>query len=181
MAKVKGKEWYPIVAPKMFGNRVLGETFALDPDNIPKRVLSATLIDLTGEPSKYYFKLFFKIREIKDGKARTEYVGHECTRDFLARIVNIRTNRIDTNDIFSLKEGKIRVKTIAITTSHVRASVATDLRKKISQLLSEKLSSMSLDEFVNDMIEGKIQSSVRSEVNKIYPLRSFEIKKTKVL
>ncbi|MFQ6009973.1 MAG: 30S ribosomal protein S3ae [Candidatus Aenigmatarchaeota archaeon] len=180
MAKVKGKEWYQIVAPKMFGNKVLGETFALDPDAIPSRVMAATLLDLTGEPSKYYFKLFFRITDLKGGKANTTFVGHECTRDYIARVVSIRTNRIDTNNVFHLKDARIRVKTIAITTRHVRASVATDIRKKIGELLSERLSKMSLEDFVKEMVAGKIQSYVRFEVNKVYPLRAFEINKTGV-
>ncbi|MEM5804354.1 MAG: 30S ribosomal protein S3ae [Candidatus Aenigmatarchaeota archaeon] len=181
MAKVKAKEWYPIVAPKMFGGKVIGETFVLDPESVAKRTVEATLYDLGGDSSRFYFKLFFKITGIADGKASTAFVGHECMRDFIARIVQPRTNRIDTNDVFDLKDAKLRVKTIAITNRLVKASIPTDIRKRISELLKERMSGMTLDEFVGQMIEGKLQAEVRAQLNKIYPIRAFELHKTRVL
>jgi len=181
MAKDKAKEWYPIVAPKMFGEKVMGETFALDPENATKRIVEATLYDLGGDSNRYYFKLFFKVVGIADGKASTAFIGHECMRDYVARIVQPRTNRIDTNDVFELKDGKIRVKTISITARMVKASIPTDIRKRIYDLLKEKLAGMTLEEFILDMLEGKLQTLMRADLNKIYPMRAFEFHKTKVM
>ena len=181
MAKMKGKEWYQILAPKLFGNKVLGETLTSDPDTLTGRVISSTLFDLTGDTNKYYVKLYFKIDEIKEGKAKTRFYGHECTRDFIARIVQINTGRIDTNDVVKFKDGSLRVKMIAICNRQVKAGVATSIRKLMSKLVLEKGSKMSIDDFLTSFMNGSIQGSMKEEVNKIYPLRYLEIRKVDVL
>ena len=58
---VKGKDWYQIFAPKFFGDKVIGETLALDPNSLTGRVVESSMIDLSDDPTRYYIKLFFKI------------------------------------------------------------------------------------------------------------------------
>lgn len=180
-SKLKGKEWFQIITPKFFGESVLGETMAIDPNQIKGRVIEASLVDMGGDPNKYYLKFFFKVDEMKDGKAITKFVGHDCTRDFLARIVRTRTTRIDTNDIVDLADGKLRVKTIAITNRSISTSIASSIRKSLRVLVAAELSKMTVDDFLKGMIEGSIQSRIRKGVSKVYPLRNFEFRRTNVL
>ena len=64
--KLKGKEWYQIVTPKFLGEVVIGETPALDASNLPGRTIETSLTDITGDISRYYVKLFFKVSEINE-------------------------------------------------------------------------------------------------------------------
>jgi ribosomal protein S3AE len=73
-----------------------------------------------------------RVDEIKDGKAMTKFIGHDCTRDYLSRIVRPRTTRIDTNDIIDLVDNKLRVKTVAISNRSVSKNVESAIRKNIS-------------------------------------------------
>jgi len=182
MAKaMKGKEWFKIYSPKYLGERLLGETPAMEAEQIMGRIIEMSLTDLTGDPSRYYMKLFFKVNKIDGKNARTIFIGHECTRDFTSRIVQLRTNRIDTNDVFQLEDTKVRIKTIAVTNGHVTASISTDIRKTINSMIKEDVEKLSLEKFVKIFTSGDIQQKIRAQISKIYPIRAFEFKKTEVL
>lgn len=73
--KLKGKEWYTLLAPKFFGEKVLGETPIGDPETIKNRVLSVSLINLINDSSKYYFKFNFRVKDVKEKKVSTEFWG----------------------------------------------------------------------------------------------------------
>jgi small subunit ribosomal protein S3Ae len=180
-SKLKGKDWFSIVAPKFFGDFIIGETMALDPNQLIGRVIETSLTDITGDPNKYYLKFYFKIKDIENNKAVTSFFGHDCTRDYIARIVRRRTTRIDTNDIIDLKDNKMRVKAIAISNRKVSKNVELKIRKNVRDLINEKVSQMKTEEFIREMIDGKLQQKIRKAISKVYPLRYFEFRKTEVL
>ncbi len=180
-SKLKGKDWYQITAPKFFGDFVIGETIAFDPSQLKGRVVETSLTDITGDPNKYYLKFYFKIDSVDNSKALTKFVGHDCTRDYLARIVRKRKTRIDTNDIIELKDNKIRVKTIAISNRRVSHPVEVKVRRIVRESVIEAIEKMKTEEFIREIIDGKLQSKIRKDVSKVYPLRFFEFRKTEVL
>ncbi len=181
MAKVIEKQWYDIVSPKYFGKKVIGQTLTTDPNKIKGRVIETSLIELIGDAQKYYVKLFFKVDNVEGGKASTVFFGHDCTRDFTARIVQLRTDRIDTNDIVTFKDGKMRIKAIAITNRCVKRGLERDLRKSISDMVKADLEKMTVDDFLKGMVTGTIQKKIRTAMNKKYPIRQFEFRKSEVL
>lgn len=178
---LKGKNWFTITAPALFNQKVLGEALAADPATIPGRIVSASLLELTGDPSRYYMRLFFKVKSFDGAAARTDYIGHETTRDFLARTVQLRTTRIDTNEVFQFKDGRMRVKTVAITNRHVTEDVEKTIRSRIGKLLAAATGESSMDQFIESFMKGELQQSIHASINKLYPLRIFEIVKTRVL
>jgi len=180
-SKLKGKDWYQITAPKFFGDFVIGETIAFDPEQLMGRIVETSLTDITGDPDKYYLKFFFKIDSVSDKKALTKFVGHDCTKDYLARIVRKRKTRIDTNDIINLKDNKIRVKSIAISNRRVSHPVEIKVRRIVREFIIKELEEMKTEEFIREIIDGKLQSRIRKDVSKVYPLRFFEFRKTEVL
>jgi len=180
-SKLKGKEWYQIVAPGFFGDFVLGETMAISPNQIKGRTIETSLTDITGDPNKYYLKFFFKIEDIKDNRAVTKFIGHDCTRDFLSRVVHTRSNRIDTNDIINLIDNKMRVKTISVSNRRISKSIESEIRKFVREMVISELSKLKTEEFIRELIAGNLQMKIRKAVSKIYPLKCFEFRKTEVL
>ena len=180
-SKLKGKDWYQLVAPSFFGDFVIGETITMDPNKLVGRVVETSLTDITGDPNKYYLKLFFKVNEVKDKKAITSFIGHNCTRDFLARIVRRRSNRIDTNNVINLQDGKMRVKAVAISNRSVSKAVETKVRLTVSEIIKEEVSKLKVEEFLREIIDGKLQQKIRKVISKTYPLRQFEFRKTEIL
>ncbi len=178
---LKGKSWFTITAPELFNGKVLGEALAADPSTIAGRVVSASLLELTGDPTRYYMRLFFKITSFDGAAARTRYVGHETTRDFLARVVQLRTTRIDVNDVFQFKDGRMRVKAVAITNRHVTDMLEKTIHAKIGGMIAEAAKESTMDAFIESLMKGELQQSVHAAMNRLYPLRVFEITKTKVM
>ena len=52
--KIKGKDWYTIIAPKIFQEKVLGETPGDDVKKVINRSVEVPLVLLTNDMSKYY-------------------------------------------------------------------------------------------------------------------------------
>jgi small subunit ribosomal protein S3Ae len=181
VSKLKGKEWYQIVAPSFFGDFVIGETMALTSNQLKGRTVETSLTDITGDPNKYYLKFFFKIDDVKENKAVTKFIGHDCTRDFLSRIVHTRSTRIDTNDVIKLLDNSVRVKTIAVSNRRVSKNVELKIRKNIREIVVNELSKLKTEEFIRELIAGNLQMKIRKMISKIYPLRYFEFRKTEVL
>jgi small subunit ribosomal protein S3Ae len=179
--KWKGKEWYQILAPKMFGEAVIGETLSIEPSQLKGRIVEVSLIELIGDPNKYYIKLFFKVSEIDSNKAYTIFFGHDCTRDFLARIVQPRTTRIDTNEIVKFEDGKIRIKSVAISNRQVNNEIERKVRKMLNELIAKEAEKMKIEAFVKSLIRGDIQQKIRKSMSKLYPLRWFEFRKTEII
>lgn len=177
--KFKGKEWYHIHAPKFLGEGVIGDTPAIDAGMLKGRVVESNLFELTNDASKFHVKLYFKVDSVNGSNAYTKFFGQECTRDFISRIVQKRTGVVETSDILELADGKMRVKTIAISNRQTHSNIDTKIRKMISDMLSAE--KPTIEKFVQDVISGKTQNSIRNEITKIYPIRIFEIRKTEVL
>lgn len=177
---LKGKVWIRILAPKFFEEKFLGETLANEPAQVMGRTIETGSFEFSGDPNKFYIKLFFKVDNIDGSIARTKFFGHDTSRDFLARVVHYNATRIDTNSIVQLKDAKLRIKTVSMTTRQVSQAVEKNLRKKISEFVSA-LSNLTTEEFVKKMISDELQQNIRAEANKIYPLRAFEFRKSEVL
>lgn len=179
--KWKGKEWYQILSPKYIGDIVIGETLTSDVNTIKGRTIDTSLMDLTGDPSKYFIKFYFKVTEISNGKALTKFVGHEVTRDFIARAVQPRTSRIDSNDVVTFSDGKLRIKSITIANRHVSNAVDKTLRAAVSAAVVTSAKDKKIEEWVSAMAAGDIQHNIRAELNKIYPVRLFEFRMTELI
>lgn len=181
MAKPVVKEWLDIVSPKYFGNRIIGQSTSADPQKFVGRIIETSLVELTGEATKYYIKLYFKADKVEGGKIYTKFSGHDTTRDFVARIVRLRSDRIDSNDIIELKDGKMRIKSIAVTARKVKKGLEKDIRKSIRAMTKEELNKMSVDDFLKNIVTGSLQKKIKKEVSKKYPLAQFEFRKSQIL
>lgn len=178
----KGKEWYELVAPKLFGEHVLAETPSSDVAQLKGRTVVVNAAALTGNPAKYYFKLRFRVASVSGRRALCEYAGHECSRDFISRMVRRRSKRIDTRDVVNTKDGRrLTVKVVAATAHSTKTSIQSEVKKKISAAVSSLASQTTLDDWIREMLSGDLQKALRSEASKVYPLRELEINKTEVM
>ena len=180
--KWKMKKWFTIVTPKTFGEIVLGSTPAYDANQAIGRKLETTLYDLTGDYSMVYVHLYFKIAGLEGDKLMTRFVGHELSRDYIRSLVRRKSSKIDAITDVTTKDGySLRVKGLALTTYNAHVSQKTEIRKIIWDVLSKKASESTFDEFVQDVIFGKLSNDIFENAKKIYPLRKVEVEKTKVL
>jgi len=180
--KWRGKAWYMVVAPPFFGNVELGALPAEEPEQLIGRVVEATLYDITGDFSHQYLKMFFQINELDGKTARTLFKGHEYSRDYLRSLVRRRTTKVDGLFNLTTKDGyKLRVAVSALTLSRIKTSQEKLIRDMMTKIIDEKAAALTLDQFVQEMVLGKIASDVYNKAKKVAPLRHVGIRKSKLV
>ncbi len=180
--KSKGKKWYTILAPKMFGEVEIGRTSSDDPEKIIGRKVSVSLMNLLNDFRKYYIKFKFRIVSVDGDIAKTEFDGSQCMRDYISRLVRRRSRRVDTIQDLVTKDGvKIRIKSLAIIPRQVKTSVKETVRDKIREIIKSEVERANLEEFIKRVISDDIKHRILRESSRIYPVRHFEIRKSEVL
>jgi len=180
--KWRSKAWYTVLAPPYFGNVELGSVPADEAEKLIGRVVSSTLYDITNDFAHQYLKMYFQITEIDGKTAKTTFKAHEYSRDYLRSLVRRRTTKVDGMLNIITKDGyKLRVAISAFTLSRIRTAQEKCIREIMDRITKEKAATLTLDQFVQEMILGKIASDVYNEAKKIAPLRHVGIRKSKLV
>ena len=178
----KAKNWYNVLAPASFDNATIAETLADEPSKLSDRVTEVSLQDLTNDFRKSHIKLFFKINKVEDNNAKTMYIGHTLTSDYLRRMVRRRRSKIDAVYDAKTRDGaRIRIKPFATTDRRIQNSQKKIIRLTMRKTILLKARSMTLSEFIKYIIEGKLGSDIYKSCKTFYPVRRIEIYKTEVL
>ncbi len=171
-----------IVAPSFFGNVELGYVPAQEQEQLIGRVVEATLYDITQDFSHMYLKMFFQVNELDGKTAKTMFKGHEYSRDYLRSLVRRRTTKVDGLLNLTTKDGyKLRIAISALTLSRIKTSQEKIIRGIMQRTIKEKSAALTLDQFVQEMVLGKIASDVYNEAKKVAPLRHVGIRKSKMV
>lgn len=180
--KWKGKDWFSIISPDIFGKNFLYETPTTDPNSLIGRVVEVGVPDLTGDQTKYYMKVRFRINRIVEGKAFTEFHGFRCATEYVFRMVRKGSQRVDVNQVINTMDGyKLRIGFIGILNRNVETTVKGRFRKFVTELLKENATKITLDDFVKGVIAGVIQKKIKKRGSTIYPVRFSEINKIEVM
>jgi small subunit ribosomal protein S3Ae len=155
---------------------------AEEQDQLIGRVVEATLYDITQDFSHMYLKMFFQVNELEGKTAKTLFKGHEYSRDYLRSLVRRRTTKVDGLFNLTTKDGyKLRVAVSALTLSRIKTSQEKIIRNIMEKTINQKAAILSLDQFVQEMVLGKIASDVYNEAKKVAPLRHVGIRKSKLV
>lgn len=180
--KWRSKAWYNVVAPPYFGNVELGAIPTDEEEKLVGRVIDSTLYEVTNDFAHQYLKIFFQITQIEGKTAKTTFKGHEYSRDYLRSLVRRRTTKVDGMFTVTTKDGyKLQVAVSAFTLSRIKTSQEKEIRTIMERIIREKASALTLDEFAQEMVLGKIASDIYNEAKKIAPLRHVGIRKSKLV
>ena len=180
--KVKTKQWYKVVGPEMFGKSSVGETLASDPSNLMGRIIETTLGELTNNFSKQNTKLKFKVDQVAGDSAYTSFVGHELTSDYVRSLVKRRTSRIDSIIDVTTSDGyRVRVMPSCFTVKRARTTQVKTIRNIASNIIQEKAGTLDLNQFIQEVVLGRLSLDIYKDAKDIYPLRRVEIRKTEIL
>ena len=92
--KVKRKRWYTVLAPALFGEKILGESYVAEPANLVGKFLSLNLMNVTGDPKKQNINAKFKVVKVADGKGHTELQSFNLLPSSVKRIVRRGRDKI---------------------------------------------------------------------------------------
>ena len=175
------KQWYDIIAPRLFDEKKIGETLSADPKRLIGRTISVSLADLTGDYSKFYIKLLFQIERI-DEKAHAKFIGHECMHERVYRMVHRYMRRVDCiQDVVTRDNKVVRIKIVFILLKRVNTSIKNSARNGTEKLLGRIAKEKTFDDFVKMMITEELQNAIKKEISKIYPVGNIEVRKSELL
>jgi ribosomal protein S3AE len=180
--KWKGKDWFAILAPEMFGRKLIAETPSTDPNFIIGRNVFTTLMDLTGNKNGYYMKLRFVVNSVENKNAYTDFNGLECIREYLTRFVRKRSDKIESVFYAETKDGfKLQINTLTIPLRKVDAGTKTQMRKLLVDYFISEAEKSSIEQFVKNVLGEKYRTESRAMLNKIYPTKFHEVAKVEVI
>jgi len=180
--KWKGKDWFAVLSPKFFGETYLADTPAMDPKSVVGRSIEVSVPEVTGNESKYYMKLRFKIDNVSDKKAFTRFDGLFSTRDFISRMVRKRSSKIRIiNNIETKDNWSLRMSMVAVLLKNTDATTQKRVRENITQYLDSNAKKSTTDDLIKAAVNGFIQKNLKKSSSKIYPVRFMEIEKIEVL
>jgi len=180
--KWKAKTWYTILAPPSFDNVTIADTLADKPVNLINRVTEVSLQDLTNDFRKSHIKLYFKIHNVEETNAHTQFVGHTLTSDYLRRMIRRKRSKIDGVYDATTRDGAtIRVKPFATTDKRIQNSQRKIVRETMKKTILDRAKVSTMSEFMKSIIDGKIGSDIYKNCKKLYPVKRVEVYKTQVL
>lgn len=180
--KWRTKSWYTILSPNYFGNVELGTVPADEPSKLMGRIIDSTLYDITNDFQHQYLKMYFQVVEVDEKTAKTVFKGHEYSRDYLRSLVRRRTTRVDSLlNIITKDEYKLRLSVSVFTLSRIKTTQENAMRKLMTRIIQEKSKTLAFDQFVQEIVLGKIASDIYNEAKKIAPIRHVGIRKSKLL
>ena len=178
----KAKKWYDVVTPEIFGKMSIGSTPADDPAKLIGRIMDTTLGELTNDLGKQNVKMHFKVNEVSGESAHTRFTGHELTRDYLRSLVKRRTSLVESNITVTTKDGfKVHLKPMSLTIKRAGSSQIKAIRDIMNGTLRERANDLDYEQFIHEVVLGKLASDIYKKSKIIYPLRRVEISKTKIL
>ncbi|MBI4452437.1 hypothetical protein HY637_03345 [Candidatus Woesearchaeota archaeon] len=175
--KAKKKQWYQIVAPKQFGEAVIGETLVSDPGLMIGKTLNHNLMNLTNDIKRQNINIYFKVISVDGNRGMTSIIGYEIIPSSVKRFVRRNSEKMDLSFVCETADNvSLRVKPLVITKADVKGSVAAKMRNNIVQYLTKTIKKTSYGDLMSDLISHKIQSEMRSALNRIYPIKVCEIR-----
>ncbi len=180
--KWKAKEWYSLHAPRMFNEAEVGETPSADPESLYGRTVEVTVQELTGDYSKMHIKLKFKVTEVDGLVAKTSFVGHSLTSEYIRRLTRRKKTKTDHVVDITTKDGFVlRVKTMSIADRRIQASQEEAMRAIIATTLADMGKETDLATIVKSVVSGDLSKDLAKACHVIIPIKRIEIRKTEVL
>ncbi|MEA3190994.1 MAG: small subunit ribosomal protein S3Ae [Thermoplasmata archaeon] len=178
----KSKQWFKVTAPASFNNTVLAETLADEAPKLQGRTVEVTLTELTGDMKQMHIKLSFQVTDVQDLNARTQFVGHTMTSDYIRRLTRRGNSKIPAVFDLQTKDGsRVRVKPFAVTDRRCQTTQAQEIRRIMGALLTESAEKNNLSGFLADVLMGDLTNRMFKEARKVHPVRRIEIAKSEMM
>ena len=181
--KWKLKSWLTVLASPSFGSAPIVRIPVTDAEKARGRVVETTLYDiLKQDPQHYSFKLYFQVDRVEGETAHTVLRGHEYSREYLRSLVRRGSSLSDFIKDYRTKDGYlVRVYCIAFSQGRMNTSKKHDHRSVMDRVIGERASSLTYDQFAQEMVLQKIASDVYNEAKKVTHLRHVGLRKSKLI
>ena len=180
--KWKAKEWYKVHASRMFNEAEIGESPAADPATLIGRTAEVTVQELTGDFSKMHIKVKFKINSVDGYNAKSVFVGHSLTSEYVRRLTRRKKTKTDHVVDVKTKDGfTIRIKPMSIAEKRIQASQEDAMRRIMHDVLMQMGVENNLSDIIKAIISGDMARDLAKACRTIMPMKRIEIRKSEVL
>lgn len=180
--KWKAKEWYKVHASRMFNEAEIGETPAADPATLIGRTAEVTVQELTGDFSKMHIKAKFKINSVDGYNAKSVFVGHSLTSEYVRRLTRRKKTKTDHVVDVKTKDGfVIRIKPMSIAEKRIQASQEDAMRRIMHDVLMQMGVENNLSDIIKAIISGDMARDLAKACRTIMPMKRIEIRKSEIL
>ena len=180
--KWKAKEWFKVRAPRMFNETEIGETPSADPAYLIGRTSEVTVQDLTGDMSKMHIKLRFRINDVEGYDAKTVFIGHDLTVDYVRRLTRRKKTKTDHVVDIVTKDGfTMRLKTMSIAEKRIQTSQEEGMRRIIADTLIEMGKEMTVADIVKEIVSGELPKNLAKACRVVVPIKRIEIRRSEIL
>lgn len=176
----KTKRKYKIIAPENFENKEMGILISSDPKNLIGRKITFSLRDITGDKQKQHLNVVFRVDKVEGDRAKTVFDSFEVNKKYIASKIHTGSKVIDHVENIEIKDYKLRLKTVIITANDVQRSKLRNIRKIVSETL-KSYKETNLNEFLEFVLFGKVNTEIFRRAKKICPLGRVEIRYLKPL
>jgi small subunit ribosomal protein S3Ae len=175
--KIKKKTWFKIVAPKVFGNKEVGESYLTNADSAVGRRLKVNLKDLTDNVKDQNTAINFRITNVSANLLNTTVIGYQLVPAYIKRLVRKNTNKIEDYLRLKTKGGvEFFAKTLVITLHKAQRSTRAQLKKDMAKLLEEEASRVDFATFITSLVNHRTQIGIKKKLNKVFPLKEVAIR-----
>merc|ERR1711934_660111 len=192
------KEWYDIKAPSMFSVRGVGKTMVtrstgtkLASDALKGRVVEVSLADLQNNEDDGYRKMRLKVEDVQGKNCLTNFHGMTFTTDKLRSLVRKWQTLIEcTTDVKTTDGYVVRMFCIGFTkkrqnqvkkTCYAQTSQIRQIRKKMSDVMTQEASTCDLKDLVLKFIPEVIGKEIEKGCSGIFPLQNVFLRKVKMI
>ncbi|MEM0202134.1 MAG: hypothetical protein QXR73_03065 [Candidatus Micrarchaeaceae archaeon] len=174
----KLKKWFNVYEPKVLGEEVIAEIPADSDKSIVGRNLEINLSWLTKKPEHSFMSATLRIIGAEGDSAQTELTRLEQSYSYTHSLARRYSSVIHTVDKVKDKNGKeFIVKLIAVTRDRVATTKKTAIRKMLSSFVRNYVAASSYDDFIKSVIEEKFQGESASQIKRIAPIKSVNVRK----
>lgn len=180
--KIVKKKWLLIKASKFFNNELLGECYVPGPEHLLGRTISANLANLTGDIRQQSVTLKFLVTSLENDAGIADVVSCEMAPSAIRRVVRKGSDRLDESFICETENGqKVRIKPMIITKAATNSAVHRLLRKALVSNIAKYVKKHAFESLINEIITSKLQTTVKSELKKVYPLKAVEVRALEIV
>ncbi|MFB6132629.1 MAG: 30S ribosomal protein S3ae [Halanaeroarchaeum sp.] len=172
------KRWYTVLAPEQFDRAEIGQTPAIEAEQVLGRTIETTLGDIADDGGENNVKLTFKVSDVGSDTAYTELIEHELTRDYKRSLVRRGSSKIEAIlTVRTTDDYRVQVHPVAYTTKVADRSQKEAIRRTMLDLVEEAAAERSFEGLVDSIVQGHLSSAIYNEAKTIYPLRRVEVAK----
>ncbi len=174
---VKKKVWVPIIAPELFTNQQIGETYLEEPSQGVGRQVKVSLMVLTGDPQRQNVAISFKIHKAENNQLFTQTIGYSIVPAAVRKMMRRGRERVDDSFVVKTQDDvAVRVKPVLITRGRAKGGVLIDLRQQLRLNVARAMAKLKFIDFIKDMVLHKFQRELQDSLRKIYPLQICELR-----